>query len=140
VGTVTASGVGQRVAEERKLAGWTQVKLAREASVSVSLVRAVEQGRVPASPAFVSASARALKAGVADLLDQPYHRTSRAEHEVHASIPPIRREVAAYRMEPLDDLPLRPLDDLTRDVAEASKATPLGQPGAARDRTAGTPS
>ncbi len=113
-------GVGQRVAEERKLAGWTQVKLAREALVSVSLVRAVEQGRAPASPAFVSACARALNVGVAELLEQPYLRRTRAEHEVHASIPPIRRELAAYRIEPLDDVPLRPLDELARDVAQAS--------------------
>ncbi len=114
------SGVGQRVAEERKLSGWTQVKLAREAMVSVSLVRAVEQGRAPASPAFVSACARALKVGVAELLEQPYLRRTRAEHEVHASIPLIRRELAAYRMQPLDDMPLRPLDDLARDVVQAS--------------------
>ncbi|MGH3889784.1 MAG: helix-turn-helix domain-containing protein [Pseudonocardiaceae bacterium] len=117
----SVSGVGQRVAEERKLAGWTQIKLAREAMVSVSLVRAVEQGRAPASPAFVSACARALNVGVAELLEQPYHRRNRAEHEVHASIPAIRRELAAYRMEPLDDTPLRPLDELAQDVAEASK-------------------
>jgi transcriptional regulator with XRE-family HTH domain len=85
---------------------WTQIKLAREASVSVSLVRAVEQGRAPASPAFVSACARALNVGVAELLEQPYHRRTRSEHEIHASIPPIRRELAAYRMQPLDDLPV----------------------------------
>ena len=115
------SGVGQRVAEERKLAGWTQVKLAREALVSVSLVRAVEQGRAPASPAFVSACARALKVGVAELLEQPYLRRNRAEHEVHSSIPQIRRELAAYRLEPIDDVPLRPLDELARDVAHASE-------------------
>ncbi len=114
-------GVGQRVAEERKLAGWTQLKLARQAMVSVSLVRAVEQGRAPASPAFVSACARALNVGVAELLEQPYQRRNRAEHEVHASIPPIRRELAAYRMEPLDDVPVRSLDDLARDVAQASR-------------------
>ena len=119
--TVTGAGVGQRVAEERKLAGWTQVKLAHEALVSVSLVRAVEQGRAPASPAFVSACARALNVGVADLLNQPYHRTNRAEHEVHAAIPPIRRELAAYRMEPIDDVPLRSLNELARDVADVSK-------------------
>ncbi len=127
------SGVGQRVAEERKLAGWTQVKLAREASVSVSLVRAVEQGRAPASPAFVSACARALNVGVAELLEQPYHRRNRAEHEVHACIPAIRRELAAYRIEPLDDAPLRPLNELARDVAQASKlrhAVNLAQLGA----------
>jgi transcriptional regulator with XRE-family HTH domain len=116
----SVSGVGQRVAEERKLAGWTQLKLARQAVVSVSLVRAVEQGRAPASPAFVSACARALNVGVADLLEQPYLRRNRAEHEVHASIPPIRRELAAYRIEPPDDVPIRPLEDLERDVAQAS--------------------
>jgi transcriptional regulator with XRE-family HTH domain len=121
VDETSVTGVGQRVAEERKLVGWTQVKLAREALVSVSLVRAVEQGRAPASPAFVSACARALNVGVAELLQQPYLRTNRAEHEVHASIPPIRRELAAYRIEPIDDVPLRPLDDLAQDVAEASK-------------------
>lgn len=114
------TGVGQRVAEERKLTGWTQVKLARHAHVSVSLVRAVEQGRAPASPAFVSACARALGLGVAELLDQPYPRRNRAEHEVHASIPAIRRELAAYRLEPVDDLALRPLGELVQDVAEVS--------------------
>lgn len=117
----SVSGVGQRVAEERKLAGWTQVKLAREAMVSVSLVRAVEQGRAPASPAFVSACARALKVGVTELLEQPYLRRNRAEHEIHASIPAIRRELAAYRLEPVDDVPVRSLDELARDVAQASE-------------------
>jgi transcriptional regulator with XRE-family HTH domain len=117
----SVTGVGQRVAEERKLAGWTQLKLAREAVVSVSLVRAVEQGRAPASPAFVSACARALHVGVADLFAQPYLRTSRAEHEVHACIPAIRRELAAYRIAPIDEVPTRPINDLARDVAEASK-------------------
>jgi transcriptional regulator with XRE-family HTH domain len=62
---VVTGGVGARVAEERKLAGLTQYQLAARASVSVSLIRAVEQGRVPASPAFVSAVARALGVGVA---------------------------------------------------------------------------
>ncbi|GLY68764.1 helix-turn-helix domain-containing protein [Amycolatopsis taiwanensis] len=117
----SSSGVGKRVAEVRKLGGWTQAKLARLANVSTSLVRAVEQGRAPASPAFISACARALGVGVPDLLEQPYHRTSKADHEVHAVIPPIRRELAAYQMEPLDDVQLRPLDDIARDVARASK-------------------
>ena len=114
------TGVGARVAEERKLAGWTQVKLAREACVSVSLVRAVEQGRAPASPAFVSACARALSLGVAELLDQPYPRRNRAEHHIHSCIAPIRRELAVYRIEPDQDAPIRPLAELAREVAHAS--------------------
>jgi transcriptional regulator with XRE-family HTH domain len=112
----------------------TQARLAREASVSVSLIRAVEQGRAPASPAFVSACARALHVGVAELLDQPYLRTDRAEHEVHACIAPIRREMAAYRMEPIEEVPVRPLENLAREVAEASQlrhAVNLVQLGAA---------
>lgn len=117
----SVAGVGQRVAEERKLEGWTQAKLAREANVSGSLVSAVEQGRVPASPAFVSACARALGVGVAELLEQPYARRNRAEHAVHASIPAIRRELAAYFLEPLDEAPVRPLDELAHDVAEVSR-------------------
>ena len=117
----SVTGVGGRVAEERKLAGWTQVKLAYEAKVSLSLVRAVEQGRAPASPAFVSACARALNVGVAELLQQPYPRRNRAEHEVHAAIPAIRREMAAYRLEPLDDIPQRSLQELAQDVAEVAR-------------------
>lgn len=45
-------GIAQRVAESRKLAGLTQNQLAQRANVSASLVRKVEQGRAPASPAF----------------------------------------------------------------------------------------
>ncbi len=65
-------GIGYRVASLRKLAGMTQAKLAGVAHVSVSLVRAVEQGRVPASAAFTAACARALGLDVATLTRQPY--------------------------------------------------------------------
>ncbi|MCO1577100.1 helix-turn-helix transcriptional regulator [Crossiella sp. SN42] len=116
------SGVGRRVAEERKLLGWTQAKLAMRAAVSVSLVRAVEQERVPASPAFVGACARALGIGVADLLDQPYRRRSRTEREVHSSIHPIRRELAAYDLGPSDEsVAIRPIGELVSAVAKASQ-------------------
>ncbi|WP_040788259.1 helix-turn-helix domain-containing protein [Nocardia paucivorans] len=114
------NGVGARVAEERKLAGLTQARLAAKANVSTSLVKAVEQGRAPASPAFVSACARALKVGIADLLDQPYPRETRDEKMAHSGIPDIRREMAVYRLPP-DDVPPRSIDDLVKDVARASK-------------------
>ncbi len=64
--------IGYRVASLRKLAGMTQAKLAGVAHASVSLVRAVEQGRVPASAAFTAACARALGLDVATLTRQPY--------------------------------------------------------------------
>lgn len=126
------SGVGKRVADARKLAGWTQHELARRAAVSVSLIRAVEQGRAPASPAFVSACARALNVGVADLLELPYPKISREEHRVHAAIPAIRRELAAYCVEPDGSVRPRDLGELSTAVAFASQLrheVSLGQLG-----------
>ncbi|MEV0342783.1 helix-turn-helix transcriptional regulator [Nocardia sp. NPDC050713] len=118
--TQDSASIGERVRATRKLKGWTQGRLAREASVSISLVRAVEQGRSPASPAFVAATARALGEGVADLLDQPYPRTSRDEQNVHAGITHVRRELATYRIPP-EDVPPRPIQDLAAEVARASQ-------------------
>ncbi|MEU5846187.1 helix-turn-helix domain-containing protein [Saccharopolyspora shandongensis] len=114
-------GIGRRVARSRKLAGLTQERLAERANLSASLVRKVEQGRAPASPAFVSAVARALNTGVADLLGQPFeHRHSRAEHRVHSTIPPLRRELAAYNIPPDESVRPRPMDQLAASVAQAS--------------------
>ncbi|MDQ3153098.1 MAG: helix-turn-helix transcriptional regulator, partial [Actinomycetota bacterium] len=60
LGAWPTTGVGRRVAEERKLAGLTHAQLATHANVSTSLIKVVEQGR---SPAFVSAVSRALHVG-----------------------------------------------------------------------------
>jgi transcriptional regulator with XRE-family HTH domain len=107
---LVTGGVGARVAEERKLGGLTQHQLATRASVSVSLIRAVEQGRAPASPAFVSAVARALGIGVAELLDQPFARANQGERKLHSVVPALRREMAAYLLSPGEEVPRRSLD------------------------------
>lgn len=112
--------VGRRVAATRRLAGWTQEKLAQEAHISVSLVSQVERGKTPPSPAFISSCARALGVGYTDLTDTPSPLTSRSEQKVHAGIPAIRRELATYRIPP-DDIPMRSYLDLAADVAKASK-------------------
>lgn len=118
---MATDGVGGRVAEERKLAGLTQAQLATRAHVSSSLVRAVEQGRSPASPAFVSAVSRALGVGVPVLLDQPFPRESRADHRLYATVPGLRRELAAYRLPPDETVGPRPLPELAAAVAGASR-------------------
>jgi transcriptional regulator with XRE-family HTH domain len=118
---IDTGGVAGRVAEARKLAGLTQHQLAMNANVSLSLLRKVEQGSKPASPAFVSTIARALHVGVAELLGQPFARSSRDEHQMHAVIPGLRREVAAYNLPPVDNTPSRPLDELTAAVNAASR-------------------
>lgn len=113
-------GVGKRVAATRRLIGWTQQKLAQEANVSASLVSQVERGKVPASPAFVSACARALGVSYTDITDQPSPLSNREEQKIHAGIPAIRRELATYRIPP-EDVPPRTYLELAADVAKASK-------------------
>ncbi|MEU6561932.1 helix-turn-helix domain-containing protein [Nocardia nova] len=112
--------VGTRVAATRRLAGWTQQKLAQQAHVSASLISQVERGVAPPSPAFISACAQALGVGYTDLTETPSPMASRSEHRVHAGIPAIRRELATYRIAP-EDIPMRPYLDLVADVAKASQ-------------------
>jgi transcriptional regulator with XRE-family HTH domain len=116
----TQVGVGQRVAEMRKLMGWSQPRLATEAHVSVSLVRAVEQGRAPASSAFVSSCARALKVAPAELLGQPYPRTTTEQSDVAAGIAVIRVELAAHDLPAAGVVP-RPFAAIAADVAQIRK-------------------
>jgi transcriptional regulator with XRE-family HTH domain len=72
---LAGEGVGRRVRAARKLApGLTQDQLAARMHVSLSLVKAVEQGRVPASPAFVAAAARCLGLSTYDLYGEPTTR------------------------------------------------------------------
>ncbi|MEU7630408.1 helix-turn-helix transcriptional regulator [Nocardia sp. NPDC049220] len=64
---------GDRIASLRKLAGLKQVQLAQRAQYSVSMVRAVEQNREPASPGFVAAVASALGVESEHLTGAPYY-------------------------------------------------------------------
>lgn len=82
--------VGRRVAVQRKLAGLTQQQLANRAHVSTSLVAQVEQGAVPASPAFTAAVARAIGVDVEALTGQPYGRPITEPSADHAGIPALR--------------------------------------------------
>jgi transcriptional regulator with XRE-family HTH domain len=114
------NGVGRRVKAARQLAGWTQTKLAREANISVSLLKQVEQGRVPASPAFTDSVARALKSSSSKLKGQPFEDDSRLSLRVHSGIAALRREIASYRLPP-EDAPPRSLARLTTAVADVSR-------------------
>ncbi len=116
-----SASIGTRVAEERKLRGLTQRQLAERAHVSLSLLRKVEQGTVPASPAFTSATARALGVGPAELLGQPYPRETPTDHRVFAAVPALRRELTAYLLPPEDDVRARPVRQLADAVAAISQ-------------------
>jgi transcriptional regulator with XRE-family HTH domain len=113
--------IGRQVRRARKLAGLTQHGLAQRANVSVSLVRQVEQGRVPASPAFVAATARALSVPATALMAQPYDIATPDDHRIHAIIPALRRELASYRLPPEAGVRPRSLTALTTAVEHASR-------------------
>ncbi|GAB2730383.1 hypothetical protein GCM10027089_62550 [Nocardia thraciensis] len=88
-------GVGERTSRARKLARLTQPGLAAKANVSPSLLKKVEQGTRPASPAFIAAVAKALGISIGDLTGQPY-TPGRADAPAHAVIPALRRAIVAF--------------------------------------------
>jgi len=112
---------GWRTGHRGAQARWAHaIPVATRAAVSVSLVRAVEQGRAPVSPAFVSAVAGALGVGVADLLDQPLRGRTRAR-QLHSMVPALRREMVANLLPPGGEVPRRSLDALAREVDQAAR-------------------
>src|SRR5579859_4936307 len=112
--------VGQRVAQLRRLRGRTQAQLADIASVSLSLVRRVEQGQVPATPAFIAAVARALHSSPAELQGQPFRGDTPDSDRVHAAIGPLRAEVVLSGI-PEEAIAPRPAAELRARVAAASQ-------------------
>ncbi len=99
-GGMDDAGIGERTARARKLARLTQLQLAQKANVSMSLLRKVERGTRPASPAFIAAVARALGVNVEALTGQPYAPV-RVDTAAHAAIPGLRRSILAFDDEPL---------------------------------------
>lgn len=107
--------IGARVAAERKLRGLTQHTLAGRAHVSLSLVRAVEQGHRPATATLVAAVARALHIDRTTLTGQPY--SVEPDGDDHAGVADLRREVAAHGLPPLEE---RTVTDLEQRVMDAT--------------------
>ncbi|WP_433566927.1 helix-turn-helix domain-containing protein [Nocardia sp. CA-151230] len=96
--------VGQAIASERKIAGLSQRQLAARSNYSLSLIKAVEQGREPASPGFVAAVAAALRVDPDRLQGTPYLETL------------------------AEDGPLEGLAELRAVLAEGSYVQPLEPP------------
>lgn len=98
--------------------------------MSTSLVRHVEQGRVPASPAFVAAAARALRVGVPDLYEQstPHLGAERA------GVAELETTVMAGFAPPATPDGPAPSDDLTARVAEVAELQRHGRYDASSDR------
>jgi transcriptional regulator with XRE-family HTH domain len=111
--------IGDRVATERKLRGWTQLQLADRAHVSYSLLTKVEAGHAPASPALIGAVARALRVEVTRITGQPYRDPETQVTQLQATIEPLRRALLTWDLPP-EDVPPRSLDELAADVKRVS--------------------
>jgi transcriptional regulator with XRE-family HTH domain len=92
--------IGARIATERKLRGLTQQQLASRAHLSLSLLRKVEQGSRPASPALMSTVAKTLGLEQARLTGQPYYSGDHRVDALHDLIPTLRRELSSYGLAP----------------------------------------
>lgn len=107
---------GRRIAQLRKLGGLTQQQLSARAGYALSTVRAVEQERAPASPAFVAAAARALGRDVLEINGQPYSDPLAAPtDDDHRAVPDLRRALIEYDDIQLDGR-LPTLDELDSEL------------------------
>ncbi|MFB6853620.1 helix-turn-helix domain-containing protein [Streptomyces sp. NPDC056341] len=86
---------GARIAEARKLGGYTQRGFAPLIGFSYSLLHQVEGGHKPASPDFIAACARALHIDVTALTGQPY-MTELRQDRLAELIRPIRESLDLY--------------------------------------------
>lgn len=121
--TEQGGGIGVRVGERRRLAGLTQLQLAERMNVSTSTVRRVEQGQIPASNAFLSAASKALSCTRSDLTGQPYAPVANKDSEAYYAISAIRAELAAYDLDPVDEVTIvRPLDEIAVAVEQICAA------------------
>ncbi|WP_431999345.1 helix-turn-helix domain-containing protein [Streptomyces sioyaensis] len=105
---------GARVARLRSLHHLTQTGLAQRAHISTSLVSKVEQGKAPASPAFIGAVARAMGLSTADITGQPYIEELRAD-QLDSLIQPIREALDVYDLGA--DAEIQPRGQLALDAA-----------------------
>lgn len=120
-GPQTAPPLGRQIAAYRHRRGVTQVALAQSANLSLSLLRKVEQGARAATPAMISACARALHTTPAELQGQPYRGDTAARDQIHDAVGPLRAEVALYEVSPEEDRPPAPLSELRARTNAASR-------------------
>ncbi|MFC8796944.1 helix-turn-helix domain-containing protein [Promicromonospora sp. NPDC057138] len=104
--------IGRRIAFYRKQRGLTQIALAQKASVSVSLLRKIEQGARDATPVLVAAVAKPLGVDVTVLNGQPYDREGPGRDRIHELIPAVRAMLNYWDLPPDLETPTRPADQL----------------------------
>ena len=121
---IETESIGRRIADYRKLRGWSQRELARRVGYSFSAVEKIERGlRGVERYSTINAFARALGVDPSELTGEP--RRTRRQQE-HATVPLIRRALTSLPFG-VDDGPIRPLPDLRREVEAAISAREAGK-------------
>ncbi|WP_433665574.1 helix-turn-helix domain-containing protein [Nocardia sp. CA-128927] len=115
------ASVAARVKQARILGGLTQKQLAAKSNVSLGLIRAVEQKKATATPAFLGAVSKALRVSVNDLTGQPYPPPPGEDTELHAAISVLRTELAAYDIDNAYVPYLRSLPQIAADVEKVCR-------------------
>jgi transcriptional regulator with XRE-family HTH domain len=111
-----SGGIGARIAELRTLRGYSLRELGKRANVSPSMLSRIETGDRPASPAIVSAVARALGVSVSVLHGQPYIHQLQAD-QLDRLITPISTALDDWDIPLSDGDPApRSLDQLQAEV------------------------
>ncbi|MEU4384592.1 helix-turn-helix transcriptional regulator [Promicromonospora sp. NPDC023805] len=113
--------IGRRIAHYRKTRGITQVALAQHASISLSLLRKVEQGTRDATPVLIAAVSKPLDVEVTVLTGQPYGFDGRRPDRIHALMPGLRRALAYWDLPPETHTPPRTRAEITADAREISR-------------------
>ncbi|WP_407555510.1 helix-turn-helix transcriptional regulator [Streptomyces sp. Pv4-95] len=108
--SIVYSGVGPRIAYERRIASLTQADLARAAGIALGTLRKIERGERGISDALLDAVATALDLDPARLLPD----TERPDDRVHQAMPTLSAVLAEY--EAPEDGPYRDLSALGEAV------------------------
>jgi transcriptional regulator with XRE-family HTH domain len=112
---------GRRIAQLRKLGRLTQQQLSGRTGYALSTVRAVEQERIPASPGFAAAAARALGRDVTEINGQPYADPLVAPTDAdHGAVPDLRRALVEYD-DPQYDGRLPTLDEMDVELSNVKR-------------------
>lgn len=108
--------VGPRIAAARAARRMTQRQLAEAATVSLSMVRKIEQGTREASDQVLASISDALGVAQERLTNEAPGRT---DSRVHDAIPDLRTAVATYDLP--DDGPISSLSELQQRVHKATQ-------------------
>lgn len=119
--------IGKRIAAHRKKRGMTQVALAHDAAISLSLLRKIEQGERDCSQSTLASVARVLRVDAGTLTGQPYDTEEPQKDRIHKYIPDLRRALNSWDLAiDLDHEP-RPISDLEADAKNVAHQLQLGR-------------